>query len=244
MASSTLSVRLLGRFGLLDGPAILAIPAGTQRVLALLAVRGGILGRSRVAGILWPDATERRARAALRSALVRLPPTARPAVSATPAELAVADAVLVDLRTGEALAHRLLDPAGRPTGADLGGPALALLAAELLPDWYEDWAVAAAESWRQLRLHALEGLAGHLAAAQRYGEAAEAAAAAVAAEPLRESAHRALIRVHLAEGNRSEAVRQYGRYRQRLRAELGVEPTDALRRLLDLPGGLAAVTPR
>jgi SARP family transcriptional regulator, regulator of embCAB operon len=117
-----------------------------------------------------------------------------------------------------------------------------VLAAELLPDWYDDWVVAAGESWRQLRLHAMEALAGHLAAARRYGEAAAAAVAAVAAEPLRESAHTALITVHLAEGNRSEAVRQYHRYAQLLRAELGVEPTPAMRRLLAPHGTPAAVT--
>ena len=246
MACHTLSMRLLDRFGLLDGQAALAVPPVTERVLALLAVRGGTVGRSRVAGMLWPDVTERRALACLRSALRRLPPIARPAVQVTPAELALADAVPIDLRTGQALARRLLDPAARPAEEDLGGAAVEVLATGLLPDWYDDWLVTAAESWRQLRLHALEALAGHLTAARRYGEAAEAAVAAVAAEPLRESAHRALIRVHLAEGNRSEALRQYHRYRQLLCAELGVEPTAALHQLLGLPGtppSLPSVTP-
>jgi SARP family transcriptional regulator, regulator of embCAB operon len=232
MASDTLSVRLLDRFGLHDGPAALTVPPGTERVLALLAVRGSPLRRPRAAGLLWPDVTERRAMACLRSALLRLPPLARPAVRVTPAELALAEAVPVDLRAGRALARRLLNPAVRPGEDDLSGAAVAVLATELLPDWYDDWLVTAAESWRQLRLHALEALAGHLVAARRYGEAAEAAVAAVAAEPLRESAHSALIRVHLAEGNRSEALRQYHRYRTLLRVELGVEPTADLQQLL------------
>jgi len=242
MTSRTLSVRLLDRFRLLDGRAALPVPPGTERVLALLAVRGGILGRSRAAGILWPEVTERQARACLRSALIRLPPAARPAVRVTPAELSLADGVSIDLRTGQALARRLLDPTTGLAGTDLGGAA-AMLTADLLPDWYDDWVVMAGESWRQLRLHAMEALAGRLAAARRYGEAAAAAVAAVAAEPLRESAHSALIRVHLAEGNRSEALRQYGLYRRLLRAELGVEPTTALHQLLGLPDTSAAVTP-
>ncbi len=244
MAFQTLSVRLLDRFELLDGPAALAVPPGTGRVLALLAVRGSTVGRSKAAGLLWPDVSERRARACLRSALLRLPPIARPAVRVTAADLALADAVPVDLRAGQALGRRLLDPAVRPAEDDLCGDTVAVLATELLPDWYDDWLVTAAESWRQLRLHALEALAGHLIAARRYGEAAEVAVAAVAAEPLRESAHRALIRVHLAEGNRSEALRQYHRYRELLRAELGVEPTAALRQLLGLHGAPVDVTPR
>ena len=55
--------------------------------------------------------------------------------------------------------------------------------------------------------------------------AVEAGLAAVAAEPLRESAHRALIAAHLAEGNRSEAMRQFEFYRMLLGKELGLEPS-------------------
>jgi DNA-binding SARP family transcriptional activator len=56
--------------------------------------------------------------------------------------------------------------------------------------------------------------------------------AATAAEPLRESAHRLLIQVHLAEGNVAEAVRQYELYRGLLATELGIEPSLAIKRLL------------
>jgi DNA-binding SARP family transcriptional activator len=103
---------------------------------------------------------------------------------------------------------------------------------ELLPGWYEDWVVLEAESWRQLRLHALEASAGVLAGARRFGEAVCAAQAAVCADPLRESPHAALIRVHLSEGNQSEAVREFERYRERLGAALNLEPTPGLRALL------------
>ena len=82
------------------------------------------------------------------------------------------------------------------------------------------------------RLHALEALADRLTATGRWGEAADAAGAAVRAEPLRERANAALIRVHLAEGNQSEAVRQFDRYRALLDAELGLQPTRRLRRLV------------
>jgi DNA-binding SARP family transcriptional activator len=85
----------------------------------------------------------------------------------------------------------------------------------------------------QLRLHALEALAGRLAAAGRCGEAAGAACAAVRADPLRESARASLIQVHLAEGNQSEAVREFARYQALLHGDLGLEPTRRLRRLID-----------
>jgi DNA-binding SARP family transcriptional activator len=129
------------------------------------------------------------------------------------------------------IARRLLaDPgAVRPNAA---AAAIEGLAPELLPGWYEDWALLEAENWRQLRLHALEAAAGVLATAGRFGEAVSAAQAAVRADPLRESPHAALIGVHLAEGNQSEAVREFDGYRQRLGAALGLEPTARLRALL------------
>jgi DNA-binding SARP family transcriptional activator len=98
-----------------------------------------------------------------------------------------------------------------------------------------------AEDWRQLRLHALEALAQRLTAQGRYGDAAAAALAAVRAEPLRESPRAALIRVHIAEGNPSEALREFARYGELLMLELGVEPTQRLRALV---AELGAVTPR
>jgi DNA-binding SARP family transcriptional activator len=84
-----------------------------------------------------------------------------------------------------------------------------------------------------MRLHALEALAGHLAAAGRCGEAAGAATAAVRADPLRESARASLIQVHLAEGNQSEAVREFARYQALLHDDLGLEPTLRLRHLIE-----------
>jgi SARP family transcriptional regulator, regulator of embCAB operon len=88
-----------------------------------------------------------------------------------------------------------------------------------------------AEDRRQLRLHAVETLADRLTAHGDYGDAA-AALAAVRAEPLRESPRAALIRVHIAEGNPSEALRGYSRYSELLRLELDVEPTQRLRQLV------------
>jgi DNA-binding SARP family transcriptional activator len=147
-------------------------------------------------------------------------------------ELSLAKDVTVDIRRAQKLARRLLDPAVTPEQSDLGPAAIEILSGDLLPGWYDDWVLIEAEDWRQLRLHALETLARRLTAVGYWGQAAAAARAAVRAEPLRESAHTALIQVHLAEGNQSEAVRQFTRYRALLHAELGLEPTVRLRRLI------------
>jgi SARP family transcriptional regulator, regulator of embCAB operon len=223
-------VALLGGFALFWGNSVLGIPTASQRLLAFLALHGRMVKRAAVAGSLWPDASESHAN--LRSALARLQGTARKALATSKLELGLAEGVTVDIRRAQALARRLLDPAVTPDRSELGMAAVPALSADLLPDWYDDWVLIEAEDWRQLRLHALEALAGRLIALGRWGEAAGAAGAAVRAEPLRESGRAALIQVHLAEGNKSEAVREFTRYRALLRAELGVEPTLRLRQLV------------
>jgi DNA-binding SARP family transcriptional activator len=109
---------------------------------------------------------------------------------------------------------------------------LAELSCELLPDWCDAWLIEDRESVRQLRLHAVEGLACEFTMLGRHTEAIHAALTAVKLEPLRETARSALIRAYLAEGNRSEALRQFNHYRQLLSAELGVEPSGLIRNLV------------
>ena len=104
--------------------------------------------------------------------------------------------------------------------------------ADLLPDWYEDWVLIERERYRQLRLRALDALCERLTAADRLSDALDAGLAAVAGEPLRESAHRAVVRVHLAEGNVGEAIRQFRLCRRLLREQLGIEPSERMQALV------------
>jgi DNA-binding SARP family transcriptional activator len=226
-------VSVLGGFHLYWGGGMqVGIPRASQRLLALLAIRGGVISRAAVAGTLWPDTTETNAYSNLRAALARLEPKRRKMLQASKLELGLAEGVAVDLRHAQTLARRLLDPAVIPKQSDLSSASVVALSGDLLPGWYDDWVLVEAEDWRQLRMHALEALADRLTAAGCWGQAADAASAAVRADPLRESAHAALIQVHVAEGNQSEAVREFTHYRALLHAELGLEPTPRLRRLI------------
>jgi len=229
-------VTVLGEFRLLRGMSIVCVPMACQRLLAFLALHGRVVKRAALAGALWPEASELHAYSSLRTALSRLQSPARMALATSKLELSLAEGVTVDVRQARTLARRLLDPAVPPAPRDLGMSAVAALSADLLPDWYDDWVLVEAEDWRQLRLHALEALAAHLTAAGRWGEAVSAARAAVRGDPLRESSHAALMRVFLAEGNLSEAVREFTSYRTLLHGELGLEPTPRLRHLIqDVP---------
>jgi DNA-binding SARP family transcriptional activator len=208
------------------------LPLSAQRLLALLALRDHPLLRVHVAGVLWLEATEERALGSLRSALWRVHQPGHHLIQATTTHLCLAPGVEVDLHEATSLARSLI---GSEQGAEAGvqaGASRSLLSGVLLPDWYDDWVLMERERFRQLSLHALEALSDRLAAEGRFGEAAEAALAAVAGEPLRESAHRALIRVHLAEGNRSEARRQYELFRSLLASKLGLEPSPVLEALV------------
>jgi DNA-binding SARP family transcriptional activator len=148
-------------------------------------------------------------------------------------DLALDGSVCVDLHEARALANRLvLATDSPPPAADTTSAAVATLSQELLPDWYEDWTIVEAEDWRQLRVHALEALAHHLVRDGRFADAISAALAAVRAEPLRETAYASLIHVHLAEGNRCEALAAFERCRASLRAELGLDPSPALHELI------------
>ncbi|MDQ1367675.1 MAG: family transcriptional regulator, regulator of embCAB operon [Acidimicrobiaceae bacterium] len=234
----TNEMALLGGFVFsVGGEVLLGLSAGSQRLLAFLAVRDRPLTRHQVAGTLWPEVTDEQASASLRSAVSRLGGPARQAVRVTAHDLGLDEGVLVDVHYSQELARRLIDRDAIPSDTDISTPAVEALSDDLLPGWYDDWAVIAAEDWHQLRMHALEAVAARLTAADRLAEAAAAALAAVRAEPLRETARASLIRVHLAEGNQSEAVGEFERYRVLLRAELNIEPTA---RLFDLLSSLEA----
>ena len=222
---------LLGGFGLVKGAGEVVLPLSAQRLVALLALRGRPLSRAYLAGLLWSEYPVKRSMADLRTALWRVNHAGVPVVSTPGMRLHLAAQVEVDVQTllefgcaAPGDPARAADATARPTWLDLS--------LDLLPDWYDDWLIDDRESIRQLRLHALENLADALSRQGRYAEAIQAALAAVRLEPLRETAHAALIRAHLAEGNRSEALRQFSRCRDLLAAELGVEPSQAIWQLL------------
>ena len=211
-----LELRLLGGFTLIYGSAAVALPSRSERLLAFLALRDGV-PRDTVAFRLWPDTSEERAHACLRSTLWRLPkPGGTSVVSCDAGRLHLSRAVVIDLHRLQALIADWA-PATPPPDA----VCRRALHADLLPFWYDDWLLIERESHRQLRLHTLERLSSWHSAQAAYPEAIEAGLQAVAGDPLRESAHRCLVRAHLCEGNLSEAIRQTRTYLNLL-AEAGL----------------------
>jgi DNA-binding SARP family transcriptional activator len=143
-------------------------------------------------------------------------------IEASGQQLRLGANVAVDARESVLLACKVLAGATDDDGIDFGP---LYVPGDLLPDCYDDWVMAQRERVRQLRLHALETLCIVLTGQGRYGQAIQAGLAAVCGEPLRESADRALIAAHLAEGNHSEALRRYRTFKVLLHDELEIGPT-------------------
>jgi DNA-binding SARP family transcriptional activator len=223
-----LELHLLNAFELVRDGLPIPVPRSAQRVVAYIALHERPLVRAEVAGSLWLDTPEDRAGANLRSALWRIHRAEPGLIDASRRDLRLGGSVRVDVREAEAVARAALRRAG-DAGLELDVTALA---ADLLPGWYDDWVLLERERFRQLRLRALDALCNQLAGAGRIGDALQAGLLSVAGEPLRESAHRALVRLHLADGNVAEAVREYRLYRRLLREHLGIEPSERMKGLI------------
>jgi DNA-binding SARP family transcriptional activator len=227
-----LRLSLIGGFALWRGSQEVGIATSGQRLIALLALKDRPVGRLHVAGTLWPDCSTERSLADLRTTLWRVNQAGEQVIAASPSVLGLNDGIDIDVRKLTALARGLNQAGTASETVDLDSVDVGDLVGDLLPDWYDDWLQDEREGLRQIRLHALESLARRLSASGRHAHAIQAALAAIRLEPLRETAHHTLIEAHLAEGNWSEASRQFQRCRRLLRKELGIEPSDSMRMLL------------
>ncbi|WEO99325.1 BTAD domain-containing putative transcriptional regulator [Streptomyces sp. FXJ1.172] len=224
---------LLGQFRLECDAKAVELCRNAQRVLAFVALRRRV-SRTVLAGTLWPEVTEDRARGSLRTTLWKLPRGDESLVRCSGDSLAAATALRVDVHSFTETALSVVEGCCPPPTAQL--PPGLLGADDLLPGWDEEWVLIERERLRQLRLHALDALAEVFVREGRPALALEAAWESVRSEPLRESAHRAAVSAHLAEGNLMEAVRHYRSFRRLLREELGVEPSPQFARMLSRHG--------
>ncbi len=217
---TTAHLTLLGRFACRVGDDEVRLSPTLERVLAYLALARRRVRRHELAATLWPGHTEREALTRLRTVLWKLPDVLRgPVVCVDAASVGLHPDAVVDL-------HAL------DGGADAAPDADLLLRGGLLPGWSDEWVLVERERHRQLQLHALEDRSVACRREGRYADALRFALAAVAQEPLRESARRRLVEVHLAEGNTAAALGEYDTFRRLLDAELGLPPTAAFRELV------------
>jgi len=123
--------------------------------------------------------------------------------------------------------------------ADPGGRAAAWEAAagfyggDLLPGWHDDWVLEERNRLRDMFLAALRQAMRARADLRQLDRALEHAHRLVREDPLREDAHRDLMRLYAALRRPQEALRQYQVLERTLASELGEQPSTATRDLAE-----------
>jgi DNA-binding SARP family transcriptional activator/tetratricopeptide (TPR) repeat protein len=232
-----LTLRLFGGFHahLGAGTPLPLTARKAQALLAYLAVRPGQAHpRDKLATLLWPDTSDDQARQSLRVALVALRralSSAEPAILMAEGEtLGLAapavdvDVVAFERRLAEGTPEALAEAARLYQGDLLEGFRIAEAP-------FEEWLTAERARLYELAVEGLGKLLQHQLAAGPVPVAVQTALRLVALDPLQEPVHRALMRLHVAQGRRGAALKQYQVCVAVLRRELGADPEIETRRL-------------
>jgi DNA-binding SARP family transcriptional activator len=230
---SRISLSVIRDFEVRHNGELVDLQPNSQRLVCFLAFQDRPVRRSYVSGTLWFNSDECRASASLRSALWRLP--SMPGfdlVGSSHSHIWLRPSISIDIR--EVMKRGMSVLSSPQADFDLIDVARELVSFgdDVLVGWYDDWVITERERFRQIRLHALDRIGDRLLDQGRICDALQVGLAAIRAEPLRESAHRLLIQVHLLEGNVAEAIRQYHSYADLLRRELHATPSPVIQGLL------------
>ena len=228
-----LEVRLLGQFDVrLDGQVVDIPSRPAQSLLAYLLLNAGTPHRrERLAGLLWPDASEGNARSNLRHAIWRL----RRALGDRADQYLQADNFAV---TFQAEREFWLDTAVLEQ-AQADEPLEALLAAvgvyrgDLLPGFYAEWIDLARERLHTVFERQVQALLERLVQAQRWNEVLTWGERWIALGQAPEPAYRALMQAHSALGDLGSLAVVYQRCQTALHRDLGVEPSEQTRALYE-----------
>lgn len=245
-----LRVNLLGRFSAYAGGIEVRFAYDKLRaLLAYIAAEGKApIPRSRLAGLLWPDQSQREAESSLRQALSRLRRLIGDREASKPfltiehetVQVSAASSAEVDLwelhaALDSAEHHRHRHSKACSVCADNLRKASDLYRGDFLADLsipdsdlFEAWALV----WREnLLRRAVSAFSDLLAWNERTGDSASArqtVSRLLQVDPWNESAHASLLRLLVREGQRAEAIRHYHSIANRLKEELGVPPSPEL----------------
>ena len=231
--SSVVHLSMLGGFEVTYGSQRVRLPLGAQRLLALLALGEAGISRGAAAEELWPASRRGRAGANLRAALSQGKTISSvDVIREFDSKLHIVESVEVDVGAATREARAIMDGSESRGGA-AAQETIRVLSRDLLPAWFDDWLIVERELWNEVRLHALEALARQLLESGSSLAALEAAMAASAIEPVRESPHRLVMEIYIDEGNAGCALKHYQRYRRLLQRELCATPSARMHHLVD-----------
>jgi DNA-binding SARP family transcriptional activator/class 3 adenylate cyclase len=249
---SLLCIYLLGRFEVRCGEQVVIDSSWPRRKAAtqlkLLALnKGRWLHREQIIELLWRDPEPSAAAVNFRKNLHHLRSTfaeqglTSPVVSAATDLLAISPETWVDFEAFRAQAQ-----IARASGTDtaLYEEALALYIGDLLPaDRYEEWTEPVREELKTLHNDLLMELSQLYESQGKIEPAVERLERLLKADPVREEAHRGLMRLFALSGSRDKALRQYQKCAELLRRELGMQPSEEIETLrAEIAGGRAATT--
>lgn len=173
-------VRLLDGFALYRNGEFISLPAQSERLVALLAVHHHTQSRAHIASELWPESSQKRAAANLRSALWHLNKRCPTLIAQERHRLALVHTVESDLWRVDRWCD-LIRSGVTPTMPIKLGP---MDVGELLPAWGDDWLMVPRERHRLHWLQALEDFALRSLNAGDCVTAIETGADVIAADPL------------------------------------------------------------
>jgi predicted ATPase/DNA-binding SARP family transcriptional activator len=226
-----LEVRLIGKFDIqFDGKSVVLSSRAAQSLFAYLVLTAGTLHRrEKLAGMLWPEESEQKARTYLRNELWRI----RKALAQTSnAEYLLADNLTVGFNKPSAY---WLDLAAFKNLSDTASAeelieALSSYQGELLPGFYEDWVVLEREHLQVLFEQNIACLLDTLQKENRWDEILDWAERWILLGQAPEAAYRALMVSYDALGDHANVTSTYERCKQALR-QLDLEPSEQTRAL-------------
>jgi DNA-binding SARP family transcriptional activator len=191
--------------------------------------------REKLAGLLWPDASENNARSNLRHTLWRL----RKAIGA---EYLISDKISISFnKDSEFWLDAALIEVGDGVEDSYDGliPIVSSYGGELLPGFYDDWVILERERFRSLFEQRIQSLLDRLVEEQNWMKVLEWGERWIALGQLPEPAYRALMMAHSGLGDTASMVAAYKRCAKGLQDELGVEPSEETKTLYEwlLEGG-------
>src|SRR5262249_14033249 len=212
---SDLQISLLGGLqARLASGAPIALPGRkSHALLGYLALRPGVAHpRDKLATLLWPEASDGRARHSLRQLLLELRRALASAAASCLVESSstvalVAGAVEVDVPRFERLVAEGTPESLAQAAALYGGDLLEGVSVGQSP--FEEWLLSERERLHELALEALAKLLAHQSGVGALDAAVQTAVRLLALDPLQEAVHRAQMRLFMRQGRRAAALRQY-----------------------------------
>lgn len=240
-----LEVRLLGQFTVnLDGVPIQINSRPAQSLLAYLLIHAGrAVRREKLAGLFWPDASDENARNNLRQALWRV----RKSLDANgnpDSPLLLVDDITVAVNASSEYRLDVIE-LETPIHEDTPLPRLieivSLYEGELLPGFYDDWAVLERERLGAIFEARMGALISRLVELQNWSETIEWSERWIALGGVPEPAYRGLMLAHTAHGDLSNMAAAYRRCEEAMRNELGLAPSESTQSLYEQlkAGGVA-----